>query len=141
MWIIYALLAAILWGLNYSLAEKVLQNISPITLLAIEMFFGAILFFIISYFTHLKADFHTLLTHSNVLILTLVEIVTILFASYFIVKSIYTKDATVASIVEIIYPLFTILFTWLLFSENHLNLSVMIGGSLILVGVVIISFA
>ncbi|MBV9575345.1 MAG: DMT family transporter [Gammaproteobacteria bacterium] len=141
MWILYALLAAILWGLNYSLAEKILHSISPITLLSIEMFFGAILFFIISYFTHFKTDFHTLLTQTNILILTLVEVAVILLASYFIVKSINSKDATVAGIIEIIYPLFTVLFTWLLFGENHINLPVIIGGSLILVGVAIISFA
>lgn len=42
MWLTYAIIAAILWGFNYALAEKILQSISPVSLLALEMLFGAI---------------------------------------------------------------------------------------------------
>lgn len=45
MWLVFAITAALLWGLNYSLAEKVLQSISPVTLLALEMLVGAIVFY------------------------------------------------------------------------------------------------
>jgi len=140
-WIIYAILAAILWGLNYTLAEKILQSISPITLLALEMLFGGVLFFIISYFMQLKTDLITLTTQPTLFLLTVCEIIAVLIASYFIVLSIHSKNATVAGIIELIYPLFTIMFTWLLFRENHLNLPTLIGGGFILIGVLIISFA
>jgi drug/metabolite transporter (DMT)-like permease len=141
MWLAYALLAAVLWGLNYSLAEKVLQGIAPITLLAFEMLFGAIIFFIISYFTTLKSDWSALLARPDLRWLTICEIIAVLIASYFIVLSIHTKNATVAGIVELIYPLFTILFTWLIFREAHLNIPVILGGLFILCGVLIISMA
>ncbi|VVC77122.1 hypothetical protein AQUSIP_24490 [Aquicella siphonis] len=141
MWFAYALLAAVLWGLNYSLAEKILQSISPITLLALEMLAGAILFFIISYCMNLRADWVTLTTRPSVLWMTILEIIVVLTASFFIVASIQGKNATVAGIIELIYPLFTILFTWVLFRENHVNLPVMIGGGFILLGVLIISYA
>ncbi|MBX3709697.1 MAG: DMT family transporter [Gammaproteobacteria bacterium] len=141
MWLTFAILAAILWGLNYALAEKILQNISPVTLLALEMLVGAICFISISFFTDLKADLITLATQPKIRWLTIAEVLVVLIASYFIVISIHRKDATVAGIVELIYPLFIIFFTWLFFHENHLNIPVLIGGTLILIGVFVISFA
>lgn len=141
MWLTYAILAAILWGFNYALAERILHSISPITLLALEMLAGALLFLFISYFTTMKRDFQILAADSSVRWFTLAEIVVVLLASFFIVSSIRFKDATVAGIVELIYPLFTILFTWFLFSESHLNSAVIIGGALILIGVLIISLS
>jgi drug/metabolite transporter (DMT)-like permease len=141
MWLTYAVLAAILWGLNYSLAEKILQSISPFTLLALEMLTGGIFFLILSYFSKLKSDFSIILNQSNVFWLTTAEIVTVVIASYFIVVSIVSKNATVAGIVELIYPIFTILFTWFLFHESHVNIPVLVGGAFIMLGVVIISFA
>jgi len=141
MWLTYAIIAAILWGFNYALAEKILQSISPVSLLALEMLFGAIFFTIISYFTTMKKDFHLLLIDPNVRWLTIIEIIVVLLASFFIVASIHMKNATVAGIIELIYPLFTIFFTWFLFHELHVNLAVIIGGIFIFAGVVIISLA
>lgn len=141
MWLTYAVLAAILWGLNYSLAEKILNSISPASLLALEMLFGGVLFSVISYFTTMKKDLQLLSNDHTVLWLTVAEITVVLFASYFIASSIHLKNATLAGIIELIYPLFTILFTWFLFGEHHLNASVIIGGSLIFAGALIISLA
>lgn len=141
MWFTFAIFAAILWGFNYTLAEKVLRSISPITLLALEMLIGAILFTCISFFTTMKRDVQILTTDSGILWLTLAEVAVVLLASFFIVTSINLKNATIAGILELIYPIFTILFTWFLFNENHVNLSVIIGGFFIFAGVVIIGLA
>lgn len=141
MWLTFAIIAAILWGFNYALAEKILYSISPVTLLALEMLCGAILFTIISYFTTMKKDFELIMTQPNIRWLVLAEIVVVLLASFFIVASIRLKNATVAGILELVYPLFTILFTWFLFHETHVNLPVIIGGILIFIGVLIISLA
>ncbi|KTD27990.1 MULTISPECIES: DMT family transporter [Legionella] len=141
MWLTYAILAAILWGFNYALAEKILRSISPVTLLALEMFFGAIFFLGVSYFTTMKKDFYLLLTEPSVRWLTILEIIVLLAASFFIVASIHLKNATVAGIIELIYPLFTIFFTWFLFHETHVNLAVIVGGLFIFAGVLIISLS
>lgn len=140
MWFIYALIAAALWGLNYSLTERLLSSLSTATLLAIEMLIGGVLFLVIAYFTNLKDDIITLTTETKVLGLVLCEIAIVIGASYFITASIKSKNATVAGMIELIYPLFTILFTWLVFRNNHVDLKVMLGGGLILAGVVVISF-
>ncbi|WP_367606978.1 EamA family transporter [Legionella sp. W05-934-2] len=141
MWFAFAIFAAILWGFNYALTEKIVNSISPATLLAMEMLIGSVLFSGISYFTTMKKDVELLSTNSNLLLLTLAEVVIVLIASYFIVTSITLKNATTAGIVELTYPLFTMVFTWFLFNQVHINLSVIIGGLFILGGVLVISFA
>jgi len=140
MWLIFAIIAAILWGMNYALTERVIKSISPATLLALEMLAGAIIFSAISFFTSWKKDLTLLYTDTHLLWLTVAEIVVVVIASFFIVSSINFKNATLAGIIELIYPLFIILFTWLFFGENHVNFSVIIGGILIFIGVLIISF-
>lgn len=139
MWIIYALLAAILWGLNYSLSERILNSISPVTLLALEMTTGGILFAIVANFTSLKQDWKTLMVEPNLFWITLLEVIVVIIASFCIVVSVHAKNATAAGIIELIYPLFIILFSWLLFGENHVNTSVIVGGILIFIGVLLIS--
>ena len=139
MWFIFAIFAAILWGVNYALAEKILNNISPITLLTLEMISGALLFSGLSFFTTMKRDIKIITTDPSLLLLTLAEIAVVLLASYFIVASIHLKNATVAGIIELTYPLFTIIFTWILFNKTHVNSSVIIGGLLIFIGVIIIN--
>lgn len=141
MWIVLAISAAILWGMNYSIAEKVLASISPITLLALEMALGALVFLTIGYFTSFKQDIHTLANHPSILWLTLANVVTLIAASFFINTSILYKNGTVAGIIEIIYPIFIILFTWLFFNENHVNTGVIIGGIFIFIGVIIVSLS
>ncbi|KTD43117.1 DMT family transporter [Legionella parisiensis] len=141
MWFTFAIIAAILWGFNYALAEKILHSISPITLLALEMIIGAILFTSISFFTTMKRDVEILTTDSGLLLLTIVEIVIVLIASYFIAASINLKNATISGIVELTYPIFTIIFTWFLFNQTHVNFSVIVGGVLIFIGVLVISLA
>ncbi|MBX9705949.1 MAG: DMT family transporter [Gammaproteobacteria bacterium] len=141
MWFIFAVLAAILWGLNYALAEKVLYRLSPVGLLTIELWIGALLFTLISYFTTLKRDLVILMTEPVTLWLTLSEAIVVVIASFFIVASIQLKNATVAGLIELAYPLFTIFFSWLLFNEFHLNSWMILGGLLIFIGVLIISLA
>ncbi|WP_454782185.1 DMT family transporter [Legionella sp. WA2022007384] len=141
MWFTFAIFAAILWGFNYALAEKILNSISPITLLALEMTIGAILFTGISFFTTMKRDIQILTTDSSLLLLTGAEIAIVLIASYFIATSITLKNATIAGIVELTYPIFTIIFTWFLFNQVHVNFSVILGGLLIFIGVLVIGFA
>lgn len=138
MWIIYAVLAAVLWGLNYSLSEKILQNISPLTLLALETMTGALVFFLLSWFTSWKKDWQTLSDNRDILLLLLLEIVVVLGASFLIVISIRAKNATAAGIIELIYPLFTIFFTWVLFRQLHVNTSIVTGGILIFLGVLMV---
>lgn len=141
MWFIYAITAAVFWGINYSLAEKIGERISLISLLAMEMALGAILVGIYAYFTSLKTDLTALWTDPTLMKLTVIEIIIVMLANVAIVLSIQSKNATTAGLIELSYPLFTMLFTWLLFHEHHLNLATIIGSILIGLGVVCVSLA
>src|SRR5262249_40196016 len=127
--------------LNYSLAEKILESISPLTLLAFEMIVGTILFCTALFLFGYRADLIILKAQPKVLWLTICDIFVVLIASLLIFYSIQAKNATVAAIIELIYPLFTIFFTWMLFQQSHITWHVIVGGGLILIGVFIIGFA
>jgi drug/metabolite transporter (DMT)-like permease len=139
MWLIYAISAAILWGLNYSLTEKILKSISFFTLLFAQAAIGTLVYLIIVLF---KGDFKTEITHlsktGNVKLLA-IAIATYIVANIFISISIQSKNATLAGIIELAYPIFTVLFTWLLFKQVHVNWSVIAGGLCIGIGVFLIS--
>lgn len=141
MWLLFALTASLLWGLNYVLTEKILHNLSFATLLALEMLIGSIFFSVLSYCTTFKQDIYILLTQPYIRFLLYLEIGVVILASSFIAYSIQIKNATLAGIIELIYPVFIILFTWLLFGENHINFPVIIGGILIFLGALCISLS
>ena len=44
------------------------------------------------------------------------------------------KNATLASLIEMTYPVFVVLFAYLFYRQVHVTPSVMIGGFMILVG-------
>ena len=53
--------------------------------------------------------------------------------------SIEAKNATVASLIEVTYPLFTAFFAWALFRQTTLNAATIIGGLFIFAGVLIVA--
>jgi len=140
MWLIIAAAAAVVWGLNYSLDEKIFElQVSPATLLAFQAWLGAFLFTILSYFTTGKTDLAILSSNRTALWLTIASVIAVTTGIYLIAASIQAKNATLASLVEQTYPLFTVLFTYLLFHVHHLTRNVIIGGVMILIGAVIIA--
>lgn len=139
MWLFFALSSAILWGLNYALAERVLNQLSATTLLAFEMGLGALIFGTLAYFGDLSSDWKLLKQNSDLAWLTFFEVSIVTIASACIVFSIQAKNATAAGLIELIYPLFIILFSWLLFGQNHMSPQVVAGGAAIVIGVALLS--
>jgi drug/metabolite transporter (DMT)-like permease len=141
MWIFYALSAAVAWGIAYALIEKLFQNgISPYTLLAFDVIVGASIYVPLAYHNHLKTDLFLLRKNpSNLWLLSAIAIITGL-SNIFICLSIQGKNATMASIIELTYPIFTALFSWLLFKQMHFNGYVITGALLIIAGASFISY-
>ena len=48
------------------------------------------------------------------------------------------KNPTLASLIEISYPLFVVLFAWIFFREMQLNTITICGGLLVIAGVAVI---
>ena len=140
-WFFYAFGAAIVWGVNYAVAGRLLERgMSPQTLFLIDMVFGAVGMSVILTLTgKWQSTYAELQLPKSELGLVAVAVITAMIAAMFIFLSIQAKNATVASLIEVTYPFFTALFAWLLFRQNTINLPTIIGGILVLAGVVIIA--
>ncbi len=136
-WYLTAVGAALMWGLHYPLIDNALKRVSVMSVLLLT----AIPIILVAPWFHntLLADYRTLSElrwsdRTPVLVLPL----TSLSASVLLLVSIDSKNATLASLIEISYPMFVAMFAYLLFREVHLNPSVMAGSLLVFLGVGII---
>jgi drug/metabolite transporter (DMT)-like permease len=137
---IFAIGAAMIWGLAYAIDQKILSNISPITLLFISSLLAAVITlpFVISNGEHLK---NVMSSGKTVLLLIIVSGVLATLANFLIFSSIKNLNASLASIIEIAYPFFVVLFSFIFF-RSALNIYFFIGGTLIFIGsMIIIKFA
>jgi len=141
IWFIYALGAAIIWGINYAVAGRLLERgMSPQTLFLIDMVFGAAgMAALISFTGKWSTTFTELNLPRTDCLWLFVAVLTAMTAALLIFMSIQAKNATVASLIEVTYPFFTAFFAWMLFRQNTLNFATILGGLLILAGVVIIA--
>ncbi len=142
MWIVFALLASILWGLTYVIQEYLFRHIAVTTYLTLISFFTTIFVGIAgikqkSLFSNLK----TISLSKELLAWVFLAITVYIGAELCIAFSIQNKNATLAGLIEISYPLFIAFFALLLFKQDHFTLSTAIGGFLIVSGVAIISLA
>jgi drug/metabolite transporter (DMT)-like permease len=120
-WYLAALGAAVAWGIHYPLTAL------PIVLLA--PFF----------YRRLGADLAALAAMSAAERWTVLALAaTSLAGAVFLFLSIAAKNATLAALLEITYPVFVALFAWLLFREVHWNASVLAGAVLVFTGVAVI---
>ena len=139
MWLIFAGAASALWGISYTLSEQVYKYVSIYTTLAIDLAIMAVAFFIVSMLKGVFWQDVSTVTHSpKVFWLFAAGLVVFAFAELFIALSIVSKNATLAGLIEISYPLFIALFSYLLFQESELNAGTALGGFLIFCGVAVV---
>ena len=72
--------------------------------------------------------------------MVMVQTCVLTMAEILIGLSIANKNAVFAGLIEISYPVFILLFAYLLFNENSLNLSILAGGTFVFIGVFIIFY-
>lgn len=141
MWFLYATLASMFWGMVYVIDEQIYKLISVPTTLAIHTAFTAVLLGIIVYFSgSTKADFQTISQSSRLTWLLVAGTAALLIAELFIGYSISAKNATLAGLIEISYPLFIVLFSLLFVGTYALNTGTFIGGLFIFLGVGLIYY-
>src|ERR1035437_9425727 len=106
---IYAIGAAITWGLVYTIDQKVLAGTSPITLLFVDSVITAIV--ILPFFFLDHSSIKILLSSGNAnLSLIALSIILAVLANFLIFSGIKSIGASHASIIEIAYPFFVVLF-------------------------------
>jgi drug/metabolite transporter (DMT)-like permease len=139
-WIAYALSASVVWGFDYVLAERFLKaNVSPLALMGLQSIVMAIVLVPLAFWHDGVAQIrHALSLPGGWWQLPLV-LVGFTLGNFLIAYAIRGKNATLASLLEISYPLPIILFSLLLLKTTHLNMATIIGGFLIAVGVVVVS--
>jgi drug/metabolite transporter (DMT)-like permease len=140
MWLLFALGAAVIWGINYAASGRVLaRGMSPISLYFLETIFALIAMGALMVATgragKLAGELRGLGSDALWLV---VAMVCSTAAALLIFMAIGAKNATLASLIEISYPLFVAFFAWLFFRDTQINGSVIIGGALILFGVFIV---
>jgi len=139
LWLLLAVSASLFWGLSYVFSEQLYKKISVLTGFGLTSLFAAALVLTLSW---IRGNLHkdiAQISSSNVVLGWLVAaIITTFLAELCIGFSISEKNATLAGLIEISYPLFIVLFSWLLFKQNHLNLYSLIGGGCIIVGVLLV---
>jgi len=139
MWIFYAISASILWGLSYAIDGKIFKMISVTTTLSVACLLTSIILFLISFFRgNLNNDIAVISSSKKVLLLLISGSMAFVLAELLIGLSINSKSATMAGLIEISYPIFIATFSFILFKENQINYSVIIGGLVIFTGIFII---
>lgn len=136
-WYVFALGAAMVWGLHYPLIDHALKRVSTISVFTLTLL--PLLVVMPLYHKQLAADWATVQNMDwSTRLPILAIIVTSTAGALLLIASIAGKNATLAALIEISYPVFVVLFAWLLFGEYHLTPRVMLGAGLIIAGVLLI---
>lgn len=142
-WFFFALATAVFWGAGYAISEKILQSgISPAFFMFFLCVISAPLYLAYGLWHQSMGSSWAVFSSDNYKIgLTLVGVCFVfIFGNLFIYQAISMKNATHANLIEISYPIFTILFTWLFYRNYHLDWTTAIGGLLILSGTLLILY-
>lgn len=136
-WYVAALGAAVVWGIHYPLIEFALRRVSLLTVLLLT---ALPVLLLVPFYGHvLLADARTLAQLGAGERWTVLSVaLSSLLATVLLFLSIDGKNATMAGLIEISYPIFIVLFTWLLFREMHLNWTSALGGLLIMAGAAVV---
>lgn len=129
----YAVISAILWGLIYTIHQKILTKTSPQLFLVIN---SIMYLMVVTPFLKSNEVFSLTTDKFNAGLIICTSILSIL-GSYSILKAIQYLDASRASIIEISYPMFVMLFSWIAYRQQ-LGWKTLIGGLLVFMGSAIV---
>lgn len=140
MWIILSLLASLFWGLLYVLRGQIYEKISIYTSIAISAFFVFVVALLVSLFSkNFSKDILTIASSKQLLFYVLGAMVILLLAEFFIASSIVAKNATLAGLIEISYPIFIALFSYILF-KTQISWATIVGGIFIFIGIFVVYY-
>ncbi len=139
MWILFAIAASLLWGLLYVVNEKVFNYIRVTPYIAISLLTAGVVMTIISLISgEFIKDMAAIASSRKLFILVASGIALLILAELCIGYSIMAKNATIAGLIEISYPIFIVIFSYVLFKENHMSIATAIGGAFVFTGIGVI---
>jgi drug/metabolite transporter (DMT)-like permease len=137
LWFFQALGAAMCWGLGYVLSERLFKaGVAPAFFL-LFLYVVSLPFYlwIVGGLSGLQAQWAVLMDNRWGLAWALGASSTFVIGNLLIFMAVMGKNATTANMVEVTFPLFTLLFAWALFREVQIGPAQALGGLLILAGV------
>lgn len=142
LWLGLATFAAVCWGVVYTVSGKVMERIEPLQLmwiLAIIEAAGITLWF------SFKKDggfafAGVVMNDISLLKWTLVVVALTFLSNLLIWYSVTKLNASVAAMIEISYPLFTVLAAWILFKEVQVGPVAVTGCVVVIFGIAMIYF-
>lgn len=132
MWILFAVLTAICWGVGYASAEQLLYYVDKRTYLFLSCVLQSVIFYFLS-----KPDpyeiFHQFKSPAALYFIVCVacSICGCLMSLY----AIESKNASYAAMVEISYPLFTMIATLIMIGRNDFSYNSIFGFLMIASGI------
>jgi drug/metabolite transporter (DMT)-like permease len=132
-WYVAALGAAITWGIYYPLVDMALKRISLFSVILLSMI--PVFLAIPVFMKTISKDIETVkaLPGSEQWVIAGLGLIG-LFGEVMVYLAITGRNATLASLIEMTYPLFVVIFAWIFYRQMHVNTSVLIGGLMILIG-------
>lgn len=135
----YALLASIVWWLDYAITWKILEKVSYKTIISLRYLIWVIFVIIfLIFYKDFWVDIKKISQDKNLSFMVITSVLLTLLWVTLINISISKTNATIASIIEISYPIFVVIATYILFKENHLKVSIIIWWILIFIWILII---
>ena len=132
-WYVTALGAALIWGIHYPLVDFALKRISVFSVLILTVL--PIVLLMPVFMRDIARDLDTVRTLPGTDQVMIAAIgLTSLLGAVLLYLSIAGKNATLASLIEITYPVFVAFFAYAIFRHVHVNASVIVGGLLVMAG-------
>ena len=132
-WYVAALGAAVTWGVYYPLVDMALKHISLFSVILLSMI--PVLLAMPLFLKVIADDIETVKTlpPSEQWVIASLGLIG-LFGEVLVYMAISGKNATLASLIEMTYPIFVVLFAYIFYRQMHVTTSVFIGGLMVLMG-------
>lgn len=136
---LYAIGAAIAWGLVYTIDQRILRNASPFALLFIDALFTVVILLpiVLLQKNSLSSLFGNSAVSGRIWIFIVVSLIFAALANFLIFSSIRILGASTASIFEIAYPFFVVIFSYFAFRSVP-SVYFLLGAAFIFLGAIII---
>lgn len=129
-----------MWGFGYALSEKVMKDsYHPLFIMVITGFLYFALSMVVAYFTNnLKGGLQTIQDNPASIINVMLVSLSVVIGSFLILYAISLKNATLVNLIEITYPIFTLIFAYIIMKEVQISPATALGGLLIFAGIGVI---
>ncbi len=132
-WYVMALAAALVWGIHYPLVDFALKRVSVYSVLLLSVL--PVLLLMPIFLRDVVRDLDKVRALPGMEQGMIAAIgLTSLLGAVLLYLSIAGKNATLASLIEITYPVFVAFFAYVMFRHVHVNASVIVGGLLVMTG-------